>query len=151
MHHYIEESNDVLHKRGYRLTPQRYLILQVIQDANEHISLEQIAERVQRINPCVSLSTIYRTLELLREVELVHESKLPGKPVQYEMPRNKSHHHLVCQRCQCVLHLEDDLLGTLTERLQQHHHFHNISLSLLVSGCCDACWQDMQQEAHVAV
>ena len=46
MHHYVEASNDLLHKRGYRLTPQRYLVLSVIQEADEHISLEQIAERV---------------------------------------------------------------------------------------------------------
>ncbi len=147
MHHYVEASNDLLHKRGYRLTPQRYLVLSVIQEANEHISLEQIAERVQAINPRVSLSTIYRTLELLKELGLVHEHHLPGKPSHYEIPSGNTHHHLVCQRCHSMVHLDDTLLGNLHESLQTQHHFHTISLNLLASGYCDTCWQKMQAES----
>ncbi len=150
MHHYVEESNELLHKRGYRLTPQRYLVLSVIQDANEHISLDQIAERVQHINPRVSLSTIYRTLELLSELGIVHENHLPGKPSHYEIPRGNTHHHLVCQRCHSLFHLDDDLLGDLHERLQKQYRFHALSLSLLASGYCDECWQSMQREAQSA-
>src|SRR5579884_3211803 len=71
MHHYGNSSNETLRKRGYRLTPQRYMILSVIQEADEHLSIDQILERVQKRNPYVSLSTIYRTLELLRELGLV--------------------------------------------------------------------------------
>lgn len=145
MHHYVEASNDLLHKRGYRLTPQRYLVLSVIQEANEHISLEQIAERVQAINPRVSLSTIYRTLELLRELGLVHEHHLPGKPSHYEIPRGNTHHHLVCQHCHCMFHLDDTLLGDLHELLEKQHDFHRISLNLLAAGYCNTCWQEMQK------
>ena len=68
MHHYVNASNEMLRKRGYRLTPQRFMILSVIQEAEEHLTIDQIAERVQKRNPYVSLSTIYRTLELLREL-----------------------------------------------------------------------------------
>jgi len=63
MHHYVHSSNELLRKRGYRLTPQRYMILSVIQEAEHHLSVEQIMERVQKRNPYVSLSTIFRTLE----------------------------------------------------------------------------------------
>src|SRR5712692_1357024 len=70
MQHYVKSSNETLRKRGYRLTPQRYMILSVIQEADGHLSIDQIAERVQKRNPYVSLSTIYRTLELLKELGL---------------------------------------------------------------------------------
>ena len=70
MHQYVNSGNELLRKRGYRLTPQRFMIMSVIQEASEHLSVEQIAERVQARNPYVSLSTIYRTLELLRELEI---------------------------------------------------------------------------------
>ena len=150
MRQYVNESNDVLHKRGYRLTPQRYLVLSVIQDANEHISLDQIAERVQQINPRVSLSTIYRTLELLSELGIIHENHLPGKPPHYEIPSGNTHHHLVCQHCHNTIHLDDDLLGDLHELLQKQHGFHALSLNLLASGYCDNCWQRMQHDVQVA-
>ncbi len=47
MHHYVSSSNEMLRKRGYRLTPQRFMILSVIQEAEEHLSIDQITERVQ--------------------------------------------------------------------------------------------------------
>ena len=146
MHEYVDSSNDLLHKRGYRLTPQRYLVLSVIQDANGHISLVQIAERVLKLNPRVSLSTIDRTLELLNDLDLIHENHLPGEPLHYEIPQGKNHHHLVCKKCKTMIHLDDAILGDLHERLHQQHHFHNLSLGLLATGYCDTCWQQMQQE-----
>src|SRR5580658_5385278 len=103
MHQYVNASNELLRKRGYRLTPQRFLIMSVIQDAQEHLSVEQIAERVQQRNPYVSLSTVYRTLELLRELGLVRENHLPGEQPHYEASEGKAHHHLVCKHCRAVI------------------------------------------------
>ena len=84
MHHYVKSSNEMLRKRGYRLTPQRHMILSVIQEADGHLSIDQITQRVQERNPYVSLSTVYRTLELLRELGLVREVHLPGEQPHYE-------------------------------------------------------------------
>ncbi len=144
MHHYVTNSNEMLRKRGYRLTPQRYLILSVIQEADEHISVEQITERVQQRNPYVSLSTIYRTLELLRELSLVRENHLPGEQPRYEAAEGQAHHHLVCRRCRAIIHLDRALLGNLNEQLQEQYHFHTLTLDLVAAGYCDACWQIMQ-------
>lgn len=151
MHQHVESSDSLLQKRGYRLTPQRYLILQVIQEANGHISLDQIAERVQKINPRVSLSTVYRTLELLQAVGMVHEHHLPGEPPHYEIPQGNTHHHLVCQNCRMVVHLDDKLLGSLPEQLQGRYHFHDLTLNLVVSGYCDSCWQQLQHSGHESI
>lgn len=146
MHQYAHSSsNDTLRKRGYRLTPQRYMILSVIQEAGEHLSIDQILARVQERNPQVSLSTIYRTLELLCELGMVRENRLPGEQPHYETADGLAHHHLVCRRCRTVIHLDETLLGNLNERLQDQHHFHGVALNLVASGYCDACWQAMQQ------
>src|SRR5579884_506921 len=146
MHQYVNASNELLRKRGYRLTPQRFMIMSVIQEAQEHLSVEQIAERVQQRNPYVSLSTIYRTLELLRELGLVRENHLPGQQPRYEIAEGKAHHHLVCRRCRSMLHLDDTLLGNLNEQLQDQYHFHNLTLDLVAAGYCDSCWTIIQQE-----
>ena len=146
MHHYVNSSNEMLRKRGYRLTPQRFMILSVIQEAEEHLSIDQITERVQKRNPYVSLSTIYRTLELLRELGLVRENHLPGEQPRYEAAEGKAHHHLVCRNCRAIIHLDNALLGNLNEQLQEQYHFYNLTLDLVASGYCDACWKIIQSE-----
>jgi len=143
MHHYVKSSNETLRKRGYRLTPQRYMILSVIQEADGHLSIDQIAERVQRRNPYVSLSTIYRTLELLKELGLVRENHLPGEQPHYEVVEGNAHHHLVCRNCRTIIHLDDALLGNLHEQLQEQYHYHNLTLDLVAAGYCDECWRSM--------
>lgn len=145
MHQYVNASNELLRKRGYRLTPQRFLIMSVIQDAHEHLSVEQIAELVQQRNPYVSLSTVYRTLELLRELGLVRENRLPGEQPRYEIAEGQAHHHLVCRHCRAVIHLDEQLLGDLHEKLQADYRFHNLTLDLMATGYCQECWENLQQ------
>jgi Fur family ferric uptake transcriptional regulator len=143
----VEASNELLRKLGYRLTPQRCMILNVLTKANEHLNVEQITERVQQHYPNVSLSTVYRTLELLKTIGLVRESHLPGEPPSYEKIANNSHHHhLVCRRCHTTQHLDETLLGNLHESLQEEHHFHQLTLDLVATGYCDTCWQAIQEE-----
>jgi Fe2+ or Zn2+ uptake regulation protein len=144
MHHYVKSSSELLRKRGYRLTPQRSMILNVIHEADAHLSIEQISERVQQQNPAVSLSTIYRTLELLKELGLVRENRLPGEPPRYERAPGKAHHHLICRGCHVIIHLDENLLGNLHEDLQQQYGFHGLTLDLVASGYCQACWQKRQ-------
>ena len=146
VHQYVHNSNEQLRKRGYRLTPQRYMILSVIQEAGEHLSVDQITERVQQRNPYVSLSTIYRTLELLRELGLVRENRLPGEQPHYEPAEGQAHHHLVCRRCRAIIHLDEALLGNLNEQLQEQYGFHSLTLDLVAAGYCDTCWQEMQKQ-----
>jgi Fur family ferric uptake transcriptional regulator len=148
MHPFLESSNELLRKRGYRLTPQRHMILSVIQEANKHLSVEQITERVQQYNPHVSLSTVYRTLELLRTLGLIRESHFPGEPPYYETAEGYAHHHLVCRRCNTTIHLDETLLGDLHEKLQEMYHFHNLNLDLVAAGYCSKCWQVIQQEGQ---
>jgi len=147
MHHYVKSSNETLRKRGYRLTPQRHMILSVIQEAVEHLSIDQITERVQQRNPYVSLSTVYRTLELLRELGLVRENHLPGEQPHYEAAEGTAHHHLVCRGCRAVIHLDDTLLGDLHETLQNQYHFHGLTLDLVAAGYCETCWKTLQRDS----
>lgn len=148
MHPFVQSSNDLLRKRGYRLTPQRHMILSVIQEAQSHVNIEQIMKRVQEINPYVSLSTVYRTLELLKNLGLIRETLLPGEQPYYEVLDGQAHHHLTCLRCHKTLHLEEGLLGDLHEQLQQKYAFYGLSLNLVASGYCSSCWQIVQQGEH---
>lgn len=149
MHQFVQSSNELLRKRGYRLTPQRYMILSVIQEATEHLSMEKITELVQAHNPYVSLSTIYRTLELLKNLDLVREGHLPGEQPYYEAVNGQAHHHLVCRRCRATIHLDEKLLGNLHKELEEKYAFHGLALNLAATGYCASCWQILQQEGGV--
>jgi Fe2+ or Zn2+ uptake regulation protein len=146
MHHFVKSSNELLRKHGYRLTPQRHMILSVIQEAHEHLNIDQITERVQQRNPYVSLSTVYRTLELLKKLGLIRENHLPGEQPHYEAVEGHAHHHLICRRCRQTIHLDEKLLGNLHEQLQEQYHFHSLTLDLVAAGYCASCWQLIQQE-----
>jgi Fur family ferric uptake transcriptional regulator len=124
------------------------MILSVIQDAHEHLSVEQITQRVQQYNPHVSLSTVYRTLELLKTLGLIRESHLPGEPPYYETAEGNAHHHLVCRQCHTAIHLNETLLGDLHEKLQEQYQFHRLTLDLMAVGYCSQCWQSIQQEGQ---
>jgi len=144
MLNYLESSNKLLQKRGYRLTPQRYMILQVLQEADGHLSIEQILEGVRKSYPHMNLSTIYRTLELLRDVGLVREIHLPGEGMQFEIFEERAHQHLLCRGCRAMIHLDHDLLGNLPEQVEQQYSFYGLTLDLLVVGYCEKCWHAMQ-------
>jgi Fe2+ or Zn2+ uptake regulation protein len=146
---FIEASNEQLRKHGYRLTPQRHMILSVIEEAAEHINIEQITARVQKRNPYVSLSTVYRTLELFESLNLVRQVHLPGEQQPHYEPAQEgdTHYHLVCRRCHTTIHLDETLLGDLQKQIQAQFHYHGLTLDLTAAGYCPACWQYAQQKA----
>ncbi|GAC1361779.1 MAG: transcriptional repressor [Ktedonobacteraceae bacterium] len=135
-----------LQQHGYRLTPQRYLILRILEQTHDHLSITELLQRVQEQNPQVTLSTIYRTLDVLLGLGLVLETHQPGKPVTYEALQGQAHHHLFCRDCQSIIHLEPTLLGTLNEHLEQLFHFHGITLTLSAMGYCKSCWQALKTQ-----
>jgi Fe2+ or Zn2+ uptake regulation protein len=133
-------AGEALRRQGVRLTPQRQMVLSVIEQSHqEHLSAEAICQRVQLQYPFVSLSTIYRTLELLKQVGLVREVHLFGEQRFYESAGAGDHHHLLCRGCGVVLHAEAALLAGLREHLERHYHFTPLSLDLIATGYCETC------------
>jgi Fe2+ or Zn2+ uptake regulation protein len=132
-------DNEILSRQGLRLTPQRQMILQVIEQAQEHLSAESICQRVQARYPSVSLSTVYRTLERLKTLGVIREVHLLGDQRFYESAGGGVHHHLLCRGCGSILHADDDLLAGLREQLEQRYHFMPLSLDLIATGYCVAC------------
>jgi Fur family ferric uptake transcriptional regulator len=107
MHH----ARATLREQGYRLTPQRNLIWEVLRDAGRHMTADEVAAEVWRTLPDVNVSTVYRTLELLVSLDLVVETRLEGSAGYYEVSPEPTHHHFVCRRCGAVDHFGDALLA----------------------------------------
>src|SRR5438874_2873560 len=130
-----------LSQEGYRRTVQRQVILQVLEEAKEHLTIEQLAERIQALLPPVNLSTIYRNVDLLSDMGLIRTNHLANEGTTYELADEKPHVHLVCQRCHSVTHLEGRQLERLQADLQATAPFQVVSLALTVIGYCSLCWK----------
>src|SRR3990172_9390241 len=102
---------------GYRLTPQRMLILSIIHHSKGHITADEIHNRVVQQYPFVDISTVYRTLQLLKKLRLVSETDLGGGRVRYELSEGSRHHHLVCRRCGDTFPLDDKDIDARRGRL----------------------------------
>jgi len=130
---------DSLREVGYRLTPQRMLIVSIIHDSPGHVTAEELHSRVVEQYPFVDISTVYRTLQLLKKLRLVSETDLGGGRVQYELTQEARHHHLVCRRCGATSPLDDDMIEPLRGRLLEKHGFQADMEHFAIFGTCQKC------------
>ncbi|MCL5735624.1 MAG: transcriptional repressor [Actinobacteria bacterium] len=133
-----------LQEQGYRLTPQRTLVWDVLRAQDSHVSAEQICTRVQETFPHVNLSTVYRTLELLVELGLVRETLLGPGTRFFEVEEEIPHHHLVCESCGVVAHIHDEDLAGLGKALETGNGF--TLREATIFGRCENC-RNAQGEA----
>jgi Fur family transcriptional regulator, ferric uptake regulator len=135
MHH----ARATLRDQGYRLTPQRNLIWEVLRDASRHMTAEEVAAEVRRTMPDVNVSTVYRTLELLVSLDLVIETRLEGSACYYEVSPEPTHHHFVCTQCGAVGHFSDQLLAPVHEELTRQQAFSVSQIQVTAFGLCREC------------
>jgi Fur family ferric uptake transcriptional regulator len=135
---------------GYRLTPQRTLVWDVLRREDRHMSAEEVCGLVQEQFPHVNISTIYRTLELLVELHLIRETHLGPARRFFEVEEEVPHHHLVCETCGNVTHLHDEDLGTLPDVMRDAQGC--MPRELTIFGTCGSCKdtvpQDLQRDHH---
>jgi Fur family ferric uptake transcriptional regulator len=131
-----------LRERGLRLTPQREMVLSVLHDVEGFATVDEIHQRVQQISTSVDLSTIYRTLDLLQEFDLVACVDPGDGQRRYELLGvHGPHLHLVCEACGAVIGAPYDLANSLGAALQKAYGFQADLEHLSVPGLCADCVQ----------
>jgi Fur family ferric uptake transcriptional regulator len=135
----LQEYYKVLSQSGYRITPQRQMILQAIASAGSHISAEEIFERVCKSYPNIDLSTVYRTLELLSKLGLVTETDLGDGRKRFHSESKGHHHHLVCQKCGRVIDVDENMLEGLKRTFLEHYQFTADLTHMAFFGYCENC------------
>lgn len=125
--------------RGYRLTPQRLMVVAAIEDAHSHISAEEIYEQVIQRYPQMNISTVYRTLELMKEQGLVTETDMGDGRVRYHCMGKGHHHHLVCQKCGRIIDVDESTMRPLWEEIGQSFDFKVDMKHMAIFGLCDRC------------
>ena len=134
-----EKFIDVLHERGVRVTPQRVRVWRALAEAGGHFTAEEVWRSVRGDLPGMELSTVYRSLETLREAGLVAESRLPEGPRVFEA-RPAVHPHLVCDGCGGILHPDPEVGRRLFAALDAGSGgFEVRELHVAARGMCAEC------------
>jgi Fe2+ or Zn2+ uptake regulation protein len=128
-----------LRSAGRRLTPQRRLILQVLEESNGHPDADALYDQVKTRDPNVSLATVYRTLAVLREIGLVEEHRLGQDHGHYEAVHQEPHYHFTCLRCGKVIEFGTALVAQIEQELYEREGVRATSTHLHVNGYCAQC------------
>ncbi len=138
----MQESSGIVNRlseKGYRLTPQRLMILSAIESSHDHISAEEIYTQVAGRYPHVNISTVYRTLELLKRLGMVYEINLGEGRIRYHAEKRGHHHHLVCQNCGAVIDIDEAKMSSLKDALFKDYGFKAELRHVAIFGLCKDC------------
>ena len=142
MKYSLETICQKLQEKDYKLTPQRKTILKVLLDnKEEHLSAEDIYQIVKPHYPEIGLATIYRTLELLADIDILQKMNFDDGKARYEFSNHDEHHHhhLICLKCSKVIEFNDDLLDVLEKTISEKKNFEVIDHKLKFYGYCSGC------------
>lgn len=130
---------DELRSLGYRITPQRSVILETIAHSDGHPSAHEVFEGARRRLPGLNIATVYRTLGTLRQAGVVDLMQAADEPVRCSIHDGRNRHgHLICRACHAVLELAPESLRALAE-IAAARHFALDTTHLTLTGLCEGC------------
>jgi Fe2+ or Zn2+ uptake regulation protein len=138
------ESNKTLRKSGKRLTSQRALILDIIRRGKGHLDADEIYRQARAVQPRLSLSTVYRTLKVLKEPGLIAELHLDDSHHHYEIKSTSRHHHLVCLGCGEVIEFQFPIHSQLRRNVPEARDFRIVDTEIRITGYCPRCREKQQ-------
>ncbi len=127
-----------LRSAGYKITPPRLAVLEVIEQEGEHLNPNEILEQAKAIHPALGRATVYRTLELLTQLGIVRPIYVGESGPTY-IRADGDHHHLVCAQCGRVVDFDQCMADTMTQDLSERFGFRITSHLLEFYGVCADC------------
>ena len=128
-----------LNKAGRRVTHQRALITEIIRQGRGHLDADEIYRRAREKEPRLSLSTVYRTLQMLKKLGLVEELHFDDNHHHYEVKPSVEHHHLVCLGCGRVIEFHYSLSRYLRKKVPEAKDFDITETEVRMTGYCAEC------------
>jgi len=123
---------------GYKLTPARLAVIEVLETIPDHLSHHQILVEGKKIYPKLSRATVYRTMDLLVDLQLVRPLYL-NDPTQRFVSATEGHHHLVCCKCGDTVEFNHCTADQLAVELEEKYKFRITSHLLEFQGVCEEC------------
>lgn len=123
---------------GFRLTPQRELILEAVASQGEHATFDQIFAAARAVSPNINAATVYRTLETFSRYRLIHRNEIAGGDV-FEIAGPDGHHHLLCHKCWGDITVSDSVVQRLFKQLDKDYGFLVLGEHYIFMGLCPDC------------
>jgi Fur family transcriptional regulator, peroxide stress response regulator len=129
---------EALRCKGYKATPQRIAICRIALQNREHPTAKTIYDRVKKVHPTVSLATVYKTLEVLRELNFIQELDLPESQARFDSC-TKPHINLICLQCGNIEDLDDPIASEISKKVSVVSRFQPNRQRIDVYGTCTKC------------
>ncbi len=132
--------DEYMSRHGLRSTAQRRLVTELFFESREHLSIEELLEKVRRRDSRVGYATVYRTLKLLKDSGLANERHFGDGVSRYEVAHEDGHHdHLICTECGKIVEFEDERIEQLQEEAASRRGFTLIRHKHELYGVCADC------------
>ncbi|MEJ2412061.1 MAG: Fur family transcriptional regulator [Anaerolineales bacterium] len=128
-----------LKKRGYRITPQREMIIETIAHSSHHVTVDEIVEQLRTHTSTINIATVYRTLELLWQEGFACRNDLSEGKSVFATYQHGPHIHLVCRKCNRVIDGDSRFLAELGEKLREAYNFQPDLDHFSIFGLCSEC------------
>lgn len=139
MSHENKDYIEALRARGYRVTPQRLIVLDAVCEHQGHATVADILAGVNYMDSTIDTSTVYRALDVLRDAGLIVESEIEGTGKIYRIAGESDHHHLVCVSCGTILMAQQVDIKPLIRHFREVYHFELQTDHLIFNGLCRNC------------
>jgi Fur family peroxide stress response transcriptional regulator len=127
-----------LKEKGYKVTPQRIAVYDILKNTKEHPSVDMLYSKLQPVYPTMSLATVYKSLEVFKELGLVQELNVGEDKFRYDARVNQ-HPHITCMDCGKVEDVDDEMLFDLVGQVEGKTGYKMVSQQLYFFGYCPCC------------
>lgn len=135
-----------LQEKGHFITTQRRLLLDLLYEAKGHIDAKELYRRAIEKDASISQATVYRSLNLFKELGLIDEMRLGGLQCYYEIKQGVDHQHLICQGCGKIIEIDIPHFQESIKKIQEDHCFKVTKVELYLHGYCTDCGKKLQKE-----
>ncbi|WP_121444029.1 Fur family transcriptional regulator [Brockia lithotrophica] len=146
----VERIRQILQAHNYKMTPQREATVRVLlEHEDRHLSAEEIFLLLKERVPDIGLATVYRTLELLSDLEIVYKVNFGDGVTRYDFRKEgmaRHHHHLQCIRCGKVEEIHENLLADVEKLVEERYGFKVLDHRLTFLGICRECQEREERE-----
>ncbi|SFJ29030.1 ferric iron uptake transcriptional regulator [Thermoflavimicrobium dichotomicum] len=146
----VKQIKQQLSAHNYKLTPQREATVRVLlENEEDHLSAEDVYLLVKEKAPEIGLATVYRTLELLSDLQIIHKLNFGDGVTRYEFRQEGAehhHHHLLCLNCGAVDEIMEDLLTPIEKKVETEFDFQIVDHHLTFHGICHRCKNQVKSQ-----
>ncbi len=138
-----EELYESLKDKGYKSTHQRKIIFDaLIEHKDQHLTIEELYGHIKTRHPKLGLTTVYRTIQMFCNMDIVEKVDIDGGVVRYELINdsdNHRHHHLICNSCNKIIEVKEDLMDSIEKIFEETYGFVVSNHQTKFFGLCENC------------